>query len=124
MDMNVIVGPISQLINEDILVSIQASTGYTVGSGLKQLPQYSDAVTGYAQVQELSSSELRQTAGLNIQGAMRKLYARAPLNALIRPTSQGGDIVTIGSETWLVVRALEVWPTWSSALIVLQESQS
>jgi hypothetical protein len=124
MDLNAIANSVSETINPNIAVSIQASTGYAIGAGLKQVPSYAAAVSGFAQVQELSSSELRQTEGLNIQGAMRKIYFRSPLNAVIRPNSQGGDLVTIAGQIWLTVKTLELWPDWCSALIVLQEPAS
>ncbi len=120
MDLNGIANAATEVVNPNIPVSIQASTGYTIGAGLKQVPGYASPVSGFAQVQELSSSELKQTEGLNIQGVMRKLYLRSPLNAVIRPNSQGGDLVTIAGQIWLVVKTLELWPTWCSALIVLQ----
>ena len=124
MDLNGLANPAVECVNPNIPVSIQASTGYTIGDGLKQIPSYAAAVSGFGQVQELSSSELKQTEGMNIQGVMRKLYLRSPLNAVIRPNSQGGDLVTIAGQVWLVMKTLELWPTWCSALIVLQEQPS
>jgi hypothetical protein len=55
---------------------------------------------------------------------MRKIYFTSPLNAVIRPNSQGGDLVTIAGQIWLIVKTLELWPDWCSALIVLQEPAS
>jgi hypothetical protein len=124
MDLNGLANQAVEVVNANIPVSIQASTGYTIGAGLKQVPSYAAAVSGFAQVQELSSSELKQTEGLNIQGVMRKLYLRSPLNAVIRPDSQGGDLVMIAGQIWLTVKTLELWPTWCSSLIVLQEQPS
>lgn len=124
MDLNGIANLAAEVVNPNIPVSIQASTGYTIGSGLKQVPTYASAVSGYAQVQELSSSELKQVEGLNIQGVMRKLYLRSPLNGVIRPDGKGGDLVTIAGQIWLVVKTLELWPLWCAVLIVLQEQPS
>jgi hypothetical protein len=125
MDLQGLANPVSDSVNPNILVSVLASSGYTnSGSGLRQVPTYAAAVSGYAQVQELSSSELRQAEGMNLQGVIRKIYLRGQLNGVIRPESKGGDIVNIGSQTWLVVKTLEQWATWSSAMIVLQEPTS
>ncbi len=124
MDLLFISNAVTDCVNPNISVTVQASTGYTIGAGLKQVPSYAAAVSGFAQVQELSSSELKQTEGLNIQGVMRKLYLRSPLNAVIRPNSQGGDLVTIAGQVWYTVKTLELWPTWCSALIVLQTQES
>lgn len=124
MDLNGLANGVAEVVNPNIPVSIQASAGYSIGAGLKQVPAYATSVSGFAQVQELSSSELKQVEGLNIQGVMRKLYLRSPLNAVIRPDSKGGDLVTIAGQVWLVMKTLELWPTWCSALIVLQEQPS
>ena len=128
MDLQCLANPAAESVNPNVLVSVQASRGYAAGGpGLRQMPQYYNPVTGYAQVQELTSSELRLAEGLNLQGVMKTIYFRGNLNGVIRPESKGGDLVTMairgqsaGTETWLVVKTLEQWPTWSKALIVLQ----
>jgi len=125
MDLQGLANPLVESVNPNILVSIQASTGYTnTGPGYRQVPAYADPVQGFAQVQELTSSELRQAEGMNIQGVMRAIYFRGNLNGVIRPDSKGGDLVTIAGQIWLVVKTLELWPTFSKALIVLQEPAS
>ncbi len=124
MDLNGLANPSAELVNPNIPVSIQASTGYTIGAGLKQVPSYAAPVSGFAQLQEITSSDLKQVDGLNIQGDMRKLYVPQPLNAVIRPNSQGGDLVTIAGQLWLVVKVLEQWWNFTTALIVLQEPVS
>lgn len=125
MDLQALANPLVESVNPNTLVSIQASTGYTnTGAGYRQVPAYADPVTGFAQVQELTSSELKQIEGLNIQGVMRAIYFRGPLNGVIRPDSKGGDLVMFGGQIWLVVKTLEQWPTFSKAVIVLQEPAS
>ena len=125
MDLQGLANPVADSVNPNIFVSVQASTGYTnTGAGYRQVPAYATAVNGFAQVQELTSSELKQVEGLNIQGVMRAIYFRGALNGVIRPDSKGGDLVTIDEQVWLVVKTLEMWPTWSKALIVLQEPAS
>ena len=124
MDINGLANPAVECANPNIPVSIQASTGYTIGAGLKQVPSYAAAVSGFGQVQELSSSDLKQMDGLNIQGVMRKLYLRNPFNAVIRPNNQGGDLITIAGQIWLNVKVLEQWWNFTTAVIVLQEQPS
>lgn len=123
MDLHGLVSPVVDSVNPNISVTIQASTGYAnTGPGLRQVPVYGSPVTGFGQVQALSSSELRQAEGMNLQGVMRKIYLRGGLNGVIRPNSVGGDLVIIAGQTWLVIKTLELWPTWSCALIVLQDT--
>jgi hypothetical protein len=125
MDLQGLANPVANSVNPNVLVSVQASTGYTnTGPGYRQVPAYAAAVQGFAQVQELTSSELKQAESLNIQGVMRAIYFRGNLNGVIRPDSKGGDLVTIDGQDWLVVKTLELWPTFSKALIVLQEPSS
>lgn len=110
-------------INPNIVVSVLKSTGYTVDANRRQVPSYAAAVTGPAQVQALSGSDLKQLEGLNIQGVMRAIYLRGVLAGVIRPSNTGGDLILIDDQKWLVVKVLEPWPNWTKAVIVLQESE-
>lgn len=125
MDLNGLASPVVDSVNPNVAVTVQASVGYSnTGPGLRQVPAYADPISGFAQVQALSNSELRQAQGLNIQGAIRKIYIRGALYGVIRPQLKGGDLIGIGDDVWLVVMTLELWPTWTSAMIVLQEPRT
>ena len=121
MDLRGIANASSDCVNPNISVTVEASTGYTIGSGLKQVPSYAAPVTGFAQVQALTAADLRHLDGLNIQGATKSIILRGELNAIVRVNSQGGDIVTIGTQTYLTVAVLEQWPLWSRCAIQLQD---
>ena len=121
MDLRSISNAVTDCVNPNISVTVKASTGYTIGSGLKQVPSYAAPVTGFAQVQALTAADLRHLDGLNIQGATKSIILRGPLNAIVRVNSQGGDIVIIGTQTWLTVAVLEQWPLWSRCAIQLQD---
>jgi hypothetical protein len=120
MDLRSISNTVTNTVNPNILVTVQASTGYTIGSGLKQVPSYADPVTGFAQVQALTAADLRHLDGLNIQDATQSILLRGSLDAVVRAHSKGGDLVTIGSDTWLTVAILEQWPLWTRAALVMQ----
>jgi hypothetical protein len=120
-DLRSIANGISNTINPNISVTVQASTGYTIGSGLKQVPSYAAPVTGFAQVQALIQADLKHLDDLNIQGATKSIILRGNLNAVVRTNSKGGDLVTIDGETWLTVAVLEQWPLWSRCAIQLQD---
>jgi hypothetical protein len=120
MDLRGIANQSTDTINPNILVTVLASSGYTVGSGLKQVPSYAAPVTGYAQVQALTAADLRHLDGLNIQGATKSIILRGELNAVVRAHSQGGDLVTFGGDTFLTVAVLEQWPLWTRAAIQMQ----
>jgi hypothetical protein len=121
MDLRGISNTVSDTVNPNISVTVKASTGYTIGSGLKQVPSYAAPVTGFAQVQALTAADLRHLDGLSIQGATKSIILRGELNAIVRVNSQGGDVVTIGTQTWLTVAVLEQWPLWSRCAIQLQD---
>ena len=121
MDLRSISNAVTDCVNENISVTVKVSTGYAIGSGLKQVPSYAAPVTGFAQVQALTAADLRHLDGLNIQGATKSIILRGELNAIVRVNSQGGDVVTIGAQTWLTVAVLEQWPLWSRCAIQLQD---
>ena len=121
MDLRSLANSVTDTVNPNILVTVKASTGYAIGSGLKQVPSYAAPVTGFAQVQALTAADLRHLDGLNIQGATKSIILRGELTAIVRVNSQGGDIVIIGTQTWLTVAVLEQWPLWSRCAIQLQD---
>jgi hypothetical protein len=121
MDLRGIANQSTDTVNPNIEVTVTPSTGYTIGTGLKQVPSYGTPVTGFAQVQALTAADLRHLDGLNIQDATQSIILRGPLNAVVRAHSQGGDLVTIGSQTYLTTAILEQWPMWTRAAITLQD---
>jgi len=124
MDLRGIANSVTNIVNPNETVSVLRSTGFTVGSGGKQVPTYATAVDGPAQVQALDGDTLKQMDTLNIQGVLRAIYLRGALAGVVRPAGTGGDIVKrkAGTETWLVVKVLETWPDWTKAVICLQSS--
>lgn len=122
MDLRGIANSVTSSVNPNEIVTLRKSTGFSVGSGAKQIPQYAAPVTGPAQVQALDSETLKQLDGLNIQGVLRVIYLRGLLKGVSRPEQTGGDLIRRGTpaEDWLVVKVLETWPTWTKAVICLQ----
>lgn len=121
MDLRGLANGVSSTVNPNQTVRVSRSTGYTIGAGRKQVPSYAAPVEGPGQVQALDGKDLQQLDGLNIQGTIRVIYLRGALAGVIRPDGTGGDLVeTADGQTWLVVKVLESWPTWTKAAIVLQ----
>jgi len=71
MDLRGLANSVSSTVNPNTQVSVRRSTGYTLGSGARQVPTYAAAVTGPANIQALSSDDIKQLDGLNIQGTLR-----------------------------------------------------
>jgi hypothetical protein len=129
MDLRGIANQVSNVINPNIIVTVQLSNGFTIGAGQRQVPRYLAAIVGPAQIQALDGNDLKQLDGLNISGAARALYMRGSLAGVIRPDSKGGDLVIIAPQpgvpaalvgTWLTVKALESWPDWTKVAIQKQ----
>lgn len=120
MDLRGIANGVTSTVNPNKTVTVLRSTGYTIGAGRKQVPSYAAPVTGPGQIQALDANDIKQLDGLNIQGTIRAIYLRGVLAGVVRPDGTGGDIIQIDGQTWLVVKVLEGWPTWTKAAIVLQ----
>lgn len=124
MDIRSIANAATQTINPNITVSLQRSTGYTMGAGRRQVPSYAPPVVGPAQIQALDSSDLKQMDGVNIQGEIKAAYLRGVLAGVVKADQVGGDLITIASGVfageWLVTKVLEGWPTWTKVAITRQ----
>lgn len=120
MDLRGLANGVTSSVNPNTTVGVKRSTGYTIGAGQRQVPTYAPVVYGPANIQALSSDDIKQLDGLNIQGTLRAVYLRGALAGVIRPDGTGGDLITFGDQSWLVCKVLESWPTWTKAAVVLQ----
>lgn len=122
MNMHGIVSGKIARVNPLQTIGVQLSTGYTTGADGSRVPSYAEPVYVTAQVQELSTKDLRHLANLNIQGSQRKVYVNGEIDAIIRFTKKGGDIITLqDGSIWLTTTVLEQWPDWCSISITLQD---
>jgi hypothetical protein len=120
MNLNVVANAATKGINPNTTISVLKSTGYTIGTGRKQVPTYAAAVTAYGNIQALDGKDLQQISGLNIQGTIRALFINTDIKGTSRPDGTGGDLLQFSNETWLVVKVLESWNGWTKAAIVKQ----
>jgi hypothetical protein len=73
------------------------------------------------QVQALTGRDLQQIDGLNLQGTRRAIYIEGDIEGIVRPTQQGGDLITTpDGSIWLVAMVLETWPNWCKVAVTLQ----
>jgi len=126
MNLNRAVGGITASVNPRLQCQYQASTGYTVGDDGTQIPSYAAAVPVLAQVQPLSSTDLRMLDALNLQGNFRAMYVDMKWQGLNRPEIKGGDLVTEPDGTvWLVTTELEAWSAsagWTKVAVTQQNN--
>lgn len=82
------------------------------------------SLTVLAQVQPLSSQDLRQLEGINLGGDARGVYVNGDLNGVVRVLLKGGDLLTFPDGTiWLVKQQLEgfnMTAGWTKVAVVLQ----
>lgn len=117
-----------QTINADVPATLMISTGNTTDpTTYKQVPVY-DSSPAMAQVQPVTTGDLRQLDALNIQGAEKVIYLNGVAAAINRVKKYGGDLIIFADglvpegNTWLVKANLEQWGgTWCKVAVVLQD---
>lgn len=112
------------VVNNDITMAYEQSTGSSVGPGRKPIPTYAAVQQIRAQVQALSFKDLQQLDGINQNGMRRAIYLYGAANGVVRPAAQGGDLLTDGeNNVWLVTQNLEQWPYWCKVAVTLQNER-
>lgn len=121
MNLNNLVSGAINAVNPQVSVTIQQSTGYTIGTDGSQIPTYT-TIYAAGQMQSLSASDLRRLEAMNIQSVQQKLYLNGDYEGIFRVLGKGGDLITIGNYTYLVTAVLERWPDWVSLGLTMQVS--
>lgn len=120
MNLRAIANAATQAINPNTPVILKKSAGYTIDPATrKQVPAYAET-PGSANIQALSSDDVNQLQGLNIQGTVRAAYLYGDVVGVVRPDQKGGDILAFSGQLWLVVKVLETWPDWCKVVINYQ----
>ncbi|EPB8128602.1 hypothetical protein ACRSSH_002596 [Yersinia enterocolitica] len=120
MNLHRIVKPAINRVNPFIFALVRRSDGFTNGEGRKQVPKYLPDVTVAIQLQPLSPGDLKHVDGLNISGLLKSIHVDGNFYGVNREKVLGGDLFIIGSEEWLVIEPLELWPDWCRLLVQLQ----
>ena len=109
------------IVNPFIRVEILRSTGYATARDGSRTPNF-DRLGGPAQVQDLSTDDLRllAEAGINIQGIRKNVYLNGSWAGIVRAEQQGGDIFTFNGAQWLVTMVAEQWPDWCKVIVTMQ----
>lgn len=115
-------------VNPNFPATLFSSTGFSTDTNHRQVPSYAKAQV-QAQVQPLTSGDLRQLDSMNIQGAQKAIYMNGAALAVIRIKQRGGDLVVFPAgtlpegNTWLILASLEQWEgaTWCKVACVLQD---
>jgi hypothetical protein len=109
-------------VNPNVPATIRASTGSTTNPDGSASPGYAPPVAVIAQVQELTTEDLRQLDYLNVQGSDRSIYLNGSVQAVTRATQRGGDLVTLqDGSVYLTTHVFEQWPDWCRVAATLQD---
>lgn len=125
IDVRKLANPITQVTNENQLITWNQSTGYTTNPAGKRVPT-STETSIQAQIQGLSGEDLKHIDGLNMQGVFRSVHMFANIQGVVRIDAQGGDTLVFpeipggANKTWLITNVMETWPTWSRVIVMLQ----
>lgn len=127
MNLHGIVAPYIAVVNPPVLAGFFRSTGPVTQSNGVRLPSFAAPVQVSAQVQQLSSRDLRQVEGLNLQGYNVAIYLYGSADGVVRVTNKGGDIIGIpggaNAGIYLVTMVLERWADWTKVVATLQNQQ-
>lgn len=123
MNLHGIVSSAISAINPQLAVTLSRCTGSTQNADFTRTPTYT-TTTLLGQVQALTSAEIEQVSGLNLQGEKIAIYVNGLLEGVSRPDAVGGDTLEFpDGSTWLVAIVLENWNRssgWSKAALVRQ----
>lgn len=108
-------------VNPQVSIVVLQSIGYTTNPDSTRTPTYAPPVTICAQVQELTSTDLRKLDGLNLQGEHRAVYLNGAVAGIVRSAGKGGDLMKFFGQTWLVTQIMETWPNWCKCVVTLQD---
>lgn len=121
MDLLAVTSGVVGAVNPLVPMQLQISTGSTTAADGTQTPSYAPATTVMGQVQPLTYKDLKQLDGLNIQGSINAIYFEGHIDAIVRPGSKGGDLITDpDGNVWLTTQVLEHWPDWTKVAVTLQ----
>ncbi|WP_302789868.1 hypothetical protein [Hafnia paralvei] len=121
MNLRGIANSFTKAINPNTDGVFKVSTGSVTLSSGKRSPNYNE-VPVTVQLQELSTTDLRQIDAVNIQGILKTAYLNGNFNGVNRPEQKGGDILVVNNQEWLVVKVPELWPDWCRVIINLQRA--
>lgn len=124
MNLNAMAAGLTRAVNPPAQAVLWIGTGlYNTSADGVKTPRWAAQYPVTIDVQEMTSKDLRQLDGLNVQGVTNVAYVNGELNAVSRVRRKGGDMVTLlpaGGETYLVAVVLEQWAGWCKVALSLQ----
>ena len=107
------------LVNTNRNIVHKKYSGLVQNAHYERTPSYTET-TILAQVQALSSEQLKTVNHLNLQGEMYSLITDVELRGVSRVDQQGGDMVFFDNYNWLVVNVDETFTDHCMAIVQKQ----
>ena len=123
MNLNSVVGNVISTVNPRRPATLAISTGSTTNPNSSRTPSYLPLRSVLAQVQPMTGGDLRQVDGLNLNGTRKSVYLYGDVDAIVRASNKGGDLVNLADDNtvYLVHQVLEHWPKrWVKVAATLQ----
>jgi hypothetical protein len=123
MNLHEIVSGAINAVNPFQSITITPKSGYTVNEYGEAVPTSGVSYTMDAQVQPVSSEDLRFINNYNESTVYLAFWISADVHSLNRPLARGGDIVSYNGKTYKVVNMPENWYNtagWSHFVAALQ----
>lgn len=108
MNLHAVVSGAIGAVNPPVPAVLWTYTGATKNPDYSRTANYVQTSVS-AQVQPLSSQELRQLAAMNLTTVDRKAYLFGAVAGVNRATGQGGDLLQFNGQYWLVTAVPEAW---------------
>ena len=127
MNLRATVNTATRAINPNFTATLFISTGNTTVNFV-QTPTYTQS-TVQAQVQPMTTGDIRMLEGLDIQGAEKAIYLNGAALAISRIKKLGGDLIVFANgtlpegNTWLILANIEQWggSMWCKVACRLQD---
>lgn len=99
----------------------RAAPGYTTHPDGSREANY-ELLSGPAQIQSLSSDELRLLSdmGINVQANRQSIFINGTWSGIVRADETGGDVFLFDGYEWLVTMVAEQWPDWCKVIVTMQ----
>lgn len=123
MNLHSIASGVISAVNPMVMGTVTKSLGHTMDAAGKAVLSWAAPYETQMQKQAVSQEDLKHLDMLNMQGVFTKIWLNGALYGVNRAAGDtGGDIINLGTEKWLVVNVMEVWPDWCSVICALQRN--
>jgi hypothetical protein len=131
MNLHTVVAPVVAAVNPMHPVTLKTNTGTVKNPDFSRTPTYTSSPMN-AQIQGMSSDDIRLVANIGLQGTKRKIYLWGAHSGMIRSLRKGNDLIVFPDRSeWKVAVVTEDYghgvdgeTGWCSVIAVLQNPTS